>query len=464
LERLPGRKGAGTRCNGRLGSPHVHNPKLLRYLFWALWFVLVPLALAGLAIYLLTPAEADPTATGFDRIRYWVGDQPVPTLIVLFTIFEMALYHYRHELPLAQKLGMAGRQDLPRETRRDFDQAMHLLDEADRILKKNKKAVQRQVPSSARQELDGSLEALRRSLDKTPFDPEAFESAYEKANQRVSRHLARWRKGELREYAESIGIAIAVALLLRAFVVEAFKIPSGSMLPTLQIQDHIFVNKFAYGPTVPFTKTRLFNRLPPRYGDVMVFEFPDPNPANPRQDFIKRVIAQPGDTLAVEGGHPIINGWRVPNCHVGSYDFSEGDELSPKRGELFVEFLGDYSYLTLFEEERFSDGRQGPYEVAPGEVWVLGDNRNNSSDSRAWNAGRGGGVPGENVKGRAMFVWLSFGPGGGVFGIKWNRVLLDVMGRPELPLEAARHLKEGVERCVAQRPPVSETTPPPPKG
>jgi signal peptidase I len=229
----------------------------------------------------LTPAAPDPTATGFERIRYWVGDQPVPTLIVLFTVFEMALYHWRHELPLAQKLGMGGRQDLPKEARRDFDHAMHLLDEAERILKKNEKAVQRHVPSSARQELERALDALRSSLEKHPFDADDFESAYEKANQRVSRHLGRWRKGELREYAESIGIAIAVALLLRAFVVEAFKIPSGSMLPTLQIQDHIFVNKFAYGPTVPFTKQRLFNRLPPRYGDVMVFSSRI-EPANPR--------------------------------------------------------------------------------------------------------------------------------------------------------------------------------------
>jgi signal peptidase I len=442
----------------------VHNPKLFRYLFWALWFVLVPLALAGLTIWLLTPADVDPTATGFDRIRYWVGDQPVPTLIVLFTVFEMALYHWRHELPLAQRLGMGGRADLPKDARRDYEQAVHLLDEAERILKKNEKSVKRHVPSSAREELETSLEALRGELERQPFDPDDFESAYEKANQRVSRHLGRWRKGELREYAESIGIAIAVALLLRAFVVEAFKIPSGSMLPTLQIQDHIFVNKFAYGPTVPFTKKRVFDRLPPRYGDVMVFEFPDPNPQNPKQDFIKRVIARPGDVLQVDAGHPIINGWRVPSCHVGSYDFSEGDDLSPKRGELFVEFLGEYSYLTLFEEERFSDGRQGPYQVKPGEVWVLGDNRNNSSDSRAWNGGRGGGVPAENIKGRAMFVWLSFGPGGGVFGIKWNRVLHDVMGHPVLPIEAPQHLKEGVDRCVSQRPPIAETTPPPPKG
>jgi signal peptidase I len=83
------------------------------------------------------------------------------------------------------------------------------------------------------------------------FDTKAFDAAYVKADRAVFEHLGRWRKGEMREYAESIGIAVAVALLLRAFVVEAFKIPSGSMIPTLMVGDHIFVNKFAYGPSCP---------------------------------------------------------------------------------------------------------------------------------------------------------------------------------------------------------------------
>jgi len=106
----------------------------------------------------------------------------------------------------------------------------------------------------------------------------------------VDLYLSSWRKSELREYAESIGIAVAVALLLRAFVVEAFKIPSPSMVPTLQVGDHIFVNKSAYGPMIPFTNTRLLSRLPPHYGDVIVFQFPE----RPEQDFIKRVVALPG--------------------------------------------------------------------------------------------------------------------------------------------------------------------------
>jgi signal peptidase I len=271
--------------------------------------------------------------------------------------------------------------------------------------------------------------------------------------------LGQWQKGELREYVESILVAVGVALLLRAFVVEAFKIPSGSMLPTLQIQDHIFVNKLVYGPSVPFTNFRVFNNLPPKRGDVIVFEYPDPNPNAERQDFIKRVIALEGDTLEVSGGHPIINGWQVPNCRVGNYEYREGADTHVKRGDLFVEFLGEYAYLTLFEDDR-SDGRQGPYRVKPGETWVLGDNRNNSSDSRAWFGGRGGGVPDANIKGRAMFVWLSFGSDGAV---TWDRIAVNVMGKPRLPKGAPQAILDSIERCVRERPPPEQSLPPPPK-
>ncbi|HMJ12311.1 MAG TPA: signal peptidase I, partial [Polyangiaceae bacterium] len=323
---------------GRPG-PGVQNPKLIRYAFWAFWFFLVPLGLAVLSVKLIRPDEMLVPTGVIERIRWLVQDQQVPAAIVLFTAFEMVLYHYRHYLPLSGKIGTSGRSDLPRELRRDYEQALQLLEEAERITSKNRKSIERDVPRASREELSESLDELRSAMEDEPFDADRFEAAHARTAELVQRHLGRWQKGELREYAESIGIAVGVALLLRAFVVEAFKIPSGSMLPTLQIQDHIFVNKFAYGPSVPFSKSRLFSNLPPKPGDVMVFEFPDPVPSNPRQDFIKRVIALPGDTLEVESGHPIINGWRVPNCRVGDYEFYEGDDVSLKRGELYVEYL-----------------------------------------------------------------------------------------------------------------------------
>jgi signal peptidase I len=428
----------------------VQGQKFFRYAFWLLWFFLVPLALAALSVRLLKPTDSFVPTGVLERIRWLVQDQQIPAGIVLFTVFEMVLYHYRHYLPFAGKIGAGGRADLPRELRREYEQALQLLDEAERIRSRRRANIERDLSRGAREELNDALEELRAVTEQDTFDEPRFTRAHADASELVDQHLGRWQKGELREYAESIGIAVGVALLLRAFVVEAFKIPSGSMLPTLQIQDHIFVNKFAYGPSIPFTKTRLLSSLPPQYGDVMVFEFPDPVPSNPRQDFIKRVIALEGDTLEVESGHPIINGWRVPNCRVGDYEFYEGDDASLKRGELYVEFLNEYSYLTLFEEGH-SESNQGPYTVKPGEVWVLGDNRNNSSDSRAWYGGRGGGVPYPNIKGRAMFVW---------WGVTPERLLVHVLGKPRLPKVAPDALARAVDKCVAERPPVEQTTPP----
>lgn len=435
----------------------MQKAKLLRYLFLGLWFGAVPLALAWLLVEVVKSEHAIPT-NPIGWIRFRAYDQWVPALIVAFTLFEMLLYNWKHALPGARLAGVAGRLDLPPGLRREYEQAGQLLEESARILHKYRKSVERHVPPAARESLAAALEQLRTEMEAEQLDATSFCEALDRTDRLVVRHLGRWRKSELREYAESILIAVAVALVLRAFVVEAFKIPSESMLPTLQVQDHIFVNKLAYGPPVPLTDWRLFRRLPPKRGDVMVFRYP----VDPQQDFIKRVIALEGDTLEVRSGHPWINGWEVPHCKVG--ELQSGGDQGWKRGTLYVEFLGDYAYLTLFEggdndyESRRDDFiAEGPYRVAPGEVWVLGDNRNNSSDSRAWNHRAGGGVPYALIKGKAMFVWLSFGPNGG-----FNRLLHNVMGQPRLPKpQESPALLKGIEDCLSKRP--SITLPPPPR-
>jgi signal peptidase I len=329
----------------------------------------------------------------------------------------------------------------------------------------------RELTTSERDQVEQALTALDRSMTSEAFVVDEFDAAHAKADRLVGEYLGRWRKGEMREYAESIGIAVAVALLLRAFVVEAFKIPSGSMIPTLMVGDHIFVNKFAYGPLVPWTDSRLFTRLPPERADVMVFKFPE----NKEQDFIKRVIAIPGDTLEAIDGRPVINGWLVPHCYVGQY---RSEDMVK---ELFVEFLEDMSYFTLYASKPHDDkcsanddcgaslvcrggvcgSLQGPFRVHSGEAWVMGDNRNNSHDSRSWRGGLGAGVPFENIKGRAMFVWMSFGPGGGV---AQDRLFVNVMGRPQIPAPHDPRLKAALEKCMRDRPPLAQTTPPPPRG
>lgn len=439
---------------------------MTRYIFYFVWIFALPFALALGSVWLLTPA---PGSVSPSALRLFVAEQQIPMGIVFFTVFAMTLWRYRHDLPLASSIGVGGRKDIPPAVRPRYEDAAALLEEARRIIRSNRRDVERELTSAEREQVVQALNTLERTMASDEFDQGEFDAAHARADRVVGEHLARWRKGELREYGESIGIAVAVALLLRAFVVEAFKIPSGSMIPTLMIGDHIFVNKFTYGPLVPWTDKRLFSRLPPQRGDVMVFKFPE----NKEQDFIKRVIAAPGDTLEAIDGRPIINGWLVPHCYVGPFKYEN------HIAELFIEHLEDKSYFTLFDanpdEQTCSSNdecgaglackaglcgiHQGPFKVAPEEAWVMGDNRNNSHDSRSWRGGLGAGVPFENIKGRAMFVWMSFGPGG---GIAQDRLFVNVLGHPKLPGAQEAVLQAGVDKCMAERPPVAQTTPPRP--
>jgi signal peptidase I len=431
------------------------RPRILRTLYWAIWFCAAPLVLASFFVWALTPPSGLEQGGALGWIESMVREQPVPVAIVVFTIFEMALWPLRFQLPLARFAHPLLRPDIPAAMRTPFERARSLLDEAEAILTRNEKSVIRSLSAKERDALRTDLDELKSAMDRQPFDEEHFVDSFVKADGEVDVRLRRWRKSEAREYLESILVAIAVALALRAFVVEAFKIPSGSMIPTLQVGDHIFVNKFIYGPAVPFTKSRLWTRMPPKRGDVIVHAFPE----HPEQDFIKRVIAIPGDKLEARNGHPWINGWEVPSCYVGVYTYTELDSPMPKHeGDLYVEYLGDEAYLTLYDHA--SGGfpeYQGPFLAKPGEVWVMGDNRNNSHDSRMWWGGQGGGVPFENIKGRALFVWLSVAEG----KIDWSRFGAPVMGRPRLPADM-RALQPKLDECLHNRPPIDKTTPPPP--
>ncbi|WP_437830124.1 signal peptidase I [Sorangium sp. So ce1153] len=458
--------GADPRSTGSSPPPGGKDGRLLRFLFHLVWICLVPFALAVANVWLLTPSSPGAST---QPLRVFVGEQQIPAGIVLFTIFAMILWRFRHDLPFASAIGVGGRRDIPPKARARFEDAAALLEEAHRILRSRKREVERELTSGEREQVAQAIASLERAMSAETFDADEFDAAHSRADRAVGEHLGRWRKGEMREYAESIGIAVAVALILRAFVVEAFKIPSGSMIPTLMVGDHIFVSKFTYGPLIPWTDQRLFSRLPPARGDVMVFKFPE----NKEQDFIKRVIAVPGDTLDVINGRPILNGWLVPHCHVGPYRYES------RQAELFLEYLGDRSYFTLYDanpdklmcvdNEDCTPGLscragvcgipRGPFKVAEEEVWVMGDNRDNSHDSREWRGKLGAGVPFENIKGRAMFVWMSLGPGG---GFAHDRLFVNVMGRPKLPGAHEAALHDGLDRCLRERPPISETTPPPP--
>jgi signal peptidase I len=236
---------------------------------------------------------------------------------------------------------------------------------------------------------------------------------------------------------------VALALLLRLFVVESFKIPSGSMVPTLAVGDHLFVTKLAYASS------------PPKRSDVVVFRFPE----NRAQDFVKRVVATAGETIEVVDGRPVVDGKRADACYVGAYS-TEGHE-----SHLYVEAQGSVSYLTQHDhaldltvctsDATCGAGRvcrggacgilQGPFKVAAGEVFVMGDNRDNAFDSRMWHQGLGAGVPLGDVKGRFALVWMGFDEQGAVDRSRVGASPSDL----RLPA-AARQLGPALDRCVAE--------------
>jgi signal peptidase I len=281
----------------------------------------------------------------------------------------------------------------------------------------------------------------------------------------VDEVIKRPDKSTTRDYIESIVAAILIALALRAVVLEAFKIPSSSMYPTLEINDHIFVNKFIYGIRIPFTTIKLFEWRKPRRGEVIVFI----QPCEPDRDYIKRVIATEGQTVEVRCNVVYVDGKPIEQQLVQgpetcSYRDQKEDTLqwSTQTCSEYVERVDGHEYHTYQDPARPQrdaqlarlgtlpgDSRDFPlldrgtlapscpmqadgvpagthnqkpgeivvtkakagacepqmhYVVPEGHVFVMGDNRSNSNDSRYW-----GSVPIENIKGKALFIWLSYG-------------------------------------------------------
>jgi signal peptidase I len=205
---------------------------------------------------------------------------------------------------------------------------------------------------------------------------------------------------------------ILVVFVIRSFLVEPFKIPSGSMMPTLLIGDFILVNKFSYGVRVPVINKKLFETGEVKRGDVVVFRYP----ADPSLDYIKRVVGLPGDRIAYKGKRLTINGAALPVQGAGV--FTDG---GLNRYPAFMEKIGEHSHVSMVVPSepavRLHEVRQFPYRdnceynddgfsctVPPGQYFMMGDNRDQSADSRYW-----GFVPDDHLKGRAFLVWLNLG-------------------------------------------------------
>jgi signal peptidase I len=210
---------------------------------------------------------------------------------------------------------------------------------------------------------------------------------------RVESAAGTYRKSTVREYFESICIAVILALFVRTFVVQAFKIPTGSMENNLLIGDHLLVNKFVFAPTMTALERTLLPIDPIARGDIIVFKFPQ----DPDRDFVKRVIGLPGETIEMRNKRVFVNGTRLDEPYVHFlFPPAEGEGQTVDVSGLGVQV------------------NYGPVQVPADHYFMMGDNRDNSEDSRFW-----GFMPRSYVKGKALFVYFSFGQD----GVRWSRLL-----------------------------------------
>ena len=266
-------------------------------------------------------------------------------------------------------------------------------------------------------------------------------AAAEHLEQTLQRHLGPYRKTWLREYTEAISWAIILALLIRSFIFEAFSIPSGSMIPTLELGDRLFVNKIGYGLYVPFSPNRWIHWDEPERGDIIVFEFQCEGDDNDGEDYIKRVVAIEGDRVRLDNNRVFVNGspieteeLGVQNCDI--YEHAPSSASAVHAGSCQCvrqqERAGDLTYTTQhmapngrldslarcpnrpdwplrrpfitgqcrYYGDEASNEHWPDVLVPEGHVFVMGDNRDRSEDGRYW-----GVVPYDNIKGTAFLVW-----------------------------------------------------------
>jgi signal peptidase I len=396
----------------------------------ALWVGVIPALLATLVLRYLVPVTGD----GFVGLVAKAGRHSGMYLgIALFLVFGSVTRYWRYRLPGGRYASLLPAQLAPgeRDPERLSEWASHaiLFEEL-----------------RARVELAPQLRELREALvdGDLPRAREARRALETAGRGALSSHALRQTLG----WVAAIGGAALVALAMRARVAAVYHVGSTSMLPTLEPEDSIGGNKLTY--------SSLVGRSPGR-GDIILFRragIPLPAEANaPASDtLVKRVIGLPGDRITIGGAAPVINGWPIPSCPAGDYIYVVSDSPgAAARGELIVEFLDDHAYLALYG----SSSPPKEYSVAWGQVFVVGDNRSNSFDSRSF-----GGVPVDVVDARAQW-FLTTQRGGEVdFGrflrpIEGQQTRLRLDGFDTSPLEA------GIARCLANRP--KDTHPPAPQ-
>ncbi len=305
-------------------------------------------------------------------------------------------------------------------------EAKRILNETHKTFRRAQKKISPEIAASFQKASD----TLRASLDSQQgVDLNALNIV----NQIASTTLKPFKKSSAREVGESLLFALLFALVLRTFLVEPFKIPTRSMVPTLLEGDQLFVTKLSYGVRLPFLDRYVINFSKPQRGDVVVFAFPQkeamrhiaetgslcmrPEAIVGEKDYIKRIIGVEGDVIEVIGQVVTVNG--EPIQATPYYEHTVLDKFFPgdrRQGYWNHNRHGNAEFTTMTHE--IPQNHFGPITVKPGHIFVMGDNRDNSLDSRCW-----GQVPIDNIKGRAQILWWS----GGANGPRWNRMFRKII-------------------------------------
>lgn len=294
-------------------------------------------------------------------------------------------------------------------------EAKNTIAEAKKLFKRGKK----KLSEENQKEVLNAISALEKSLENKEF---SCCSALESLKKVLNARLKFAKKSGKQEVFESLLIALLIALFIRTFFIEPFKIPTRSMVPTLLEGDQLFVSKLSYGIRLPFLNKYVAHFSDPERGDVVVFAFPREDAAKhlamtnsgclaaeslaEQKDYIKRIIGLPGDKIEVIDQVVYVNGEPIFQQPFYERMVQGLMYMSDKRYESWNrERHGSHEYMTI--THAMPNSNFGPITVAPDHVFVMGDNRDNSADSRCW-----GQVPVENIKGRAQFIWWSGGAKG----------------------------------------------------
>ncbi|TNF24121.1 MAG: signal peptidase I [Deltaproteobacteria bacterium] len=337
----------------------------------------------------------------------------------------------------------AGKRDKgvkPVSPRRLVRRAKELLKEGRTLLKKKGK----RISEAGRGEVSGAIERLTAVVptrkNGVTLDTDRVYAATMGLDDALATHLSRYRKSVTRELVEAVVWAVGLALIIRFFLIEAFSIPSGSMMPTLQIGDHLFINKIGYGIYIPFSPGRLVAWGQPDRGEIIVFEYHYPNDSHDGMDYIKRVIGKPGDRVRLENNVIWLNGKPIETEVLGEADCPvyQGDnaenpaaicrcvrqrETLDGRSWISQHIVGFVSGSNAGRCQTLRDSDDWPHETWPngytkyfgykdtnpdwpevvvpeGHVFAMGDNRDQSEDGRYW-----GFVPYDMIKGTAFVIW-----------------------------------------------------------